>query len=167
MTTQPSIEATMHRQDDGSGRLRVSSRFDTSVDDLWSAVTDPARLARWICTVEGDAREGGTVRTRYTSGWEGESLIERCDPPHLLVISSTEDDGTVTRLTAVIEADADAAILTIEDAGLTLADLPFHTAGWRVHLEDLHALLVHDLDSTDWRGRWEALVPEYKDAPIE
>ncbi|MEZ3159470.1 SRPBCC domain-containing protein [Microbacterium sp. BWT-B31] len=166
-TTGARIETSMHRQSDGRGRLRASSRFPTSVQDLWSAVSEPARLARWLCVVEGEPAEGATLRTRYTSGWEGECLVERCAPPHELVISSTEDDGTVSRLTARIEADGDGAILTIEDTGLTLADLPFHTAGWRVHLEDLHALLAHDQDSTDWRGRWEALVPQYRDLPIE
>jgi uncharacterized protein YndB with AHSA1/START domain len=167
MNTTPSVETSMQRAEDGGGVLRVSSRFDTTVDDLWSAVTQPARLARWLCEVEGDATEGSTVRARYTSGWEGECVIERCDAPHELVISSTELDGTVSRLTARIEPDGDGAVLTVQDTGLTLPDLPFHTAGWRVHLEDLHALLEQDVDSADWRGRWEALLPAYQAATID
>jgi len=33
--------------------------FDTDIEDVWSALTDPRRLARWIGEVEGDLRLGG------------------------------------------------------------------------------------------------------------
>ncbi|WP_344151009.1 SRPBCC domain-containing protein [Nocardioides koreensis] len=32
------------------------------MDDLWSALTDPSRLARWLGEVEGDLRPGGELR---------------------------------------------------------------------------------------------------------
>ena len=30
----------------GNGIVRIEDRFDTSIDDLWLALTDPRRLAR-------------------------------------------------------------------------------------------------------------------------
>ena len=36
------------RSADGKGIVRVEDRFDTDIDDLWSALTDPHRLARWM-----------------------------------------------------------------------------------------------------------------------
>ena len=36
------------RSADGKGIVRMEDRFDTDIDDLWSALTDPSRLARWI-----------------------------------------------------------------------------------------------------------------------
>src|SRR5262245_64516208 len=50
------------RAEDGKGIVRMEDRFDTDIDDLWSALTDPARLARWYAQVEGDLRPGGAVR---------------------------------------------------------------------------------------------------------
>ena len=38
---------------DGKGAVRVEDRFDTGIDDLWSALTDPGRLARWLGDFEG------------------------------------------------------------------------------------------------------------------
>ncbi len=35
------------RAADGKGVVRIEDRFDTDIDDLWSALTDPRRLARW------------------------------------------------------------------------------------------------------------------------
>ena len=34
------------RSADGKGVVRTEDRYDTDIDDLWSAVTDPRRLAR-------------------------------------------------------------------------------------------------------------------------
>ena len=47
------------RSADGKGIVRMEDRFDTDIDDLWSALTDPRRLARWYGEVEGDLRLGG------------------------------------------------------------------------------------------------------------
>ena len=43
---------------DGKGVVRMEDRFDTDIDDVWSALTDPSRLARWYGEVEGDLRLG-------------------------------------------------------------------------------------------------------------
>jgi uncharacterized protein YndB with AHSA1/START domain len=53
------------RSADGKGVVRMQDRFGTDIDDLWSALTDPGRLARWIGEVEGDLRLGGEYRFRF------------------------------------------------------------------------------------------------------
>src|SRR5262245_19518433 len=50
------------RSIDGKGVVRIEDRYDTDIDDLWEAVTDPARLRRWYGVVEGDLRLGGEFR---------------------------------------------------------------------------------------------------------
>ena len=35
------------READGEGIVRMEDRFEVGVDELWSAVTDPHRLAAW------------------------------------------------------------------------------------------------------------------------
>ena len=47
------------------GAVRMEDRFDTDIDDLWSALTDPSRLARWLGEFEGDLRLGGEFRARF------------------------------------------------------------------------------------------------------
>jgi uncharacterized protein YndB with AHSA1/START domain len=44
------------RSADGTGVVRIEDRYDTDIEDLWSALTDPGRLARWYGQVEGDLR---------------------------------------------------------------------------------------------------------------
>src|SRR5260370_38957280 len=50
------------RSADGKGVVRIEDRFDTDIDDLWSALTEPSRLARWHGQVEGDLHPGGEFR---------------------------------------------------------------------------------------------------------
>ncbi len=75
------------RSADGKGIVRMQDRFDTDIDDLWSAITDPGRLARWIGEVEGDLRLGGDFRAHFfSSGWEGTGRVEACEPPRRLLL---------------------------------------------------------------------------------
>jgi uncharacterized protein YndB with AHSA1/START domain len=53
------------RSANGKGIVRMEDRYDTNIDDLWSALTDPRRLARWLGDIEGDLRLGGEFRARF------------------------------------------------------------------------------------------------------
>ncbi len=73
------------RSEDGKGIVRMEDRFDTDIDDLWSAITDPRRLAHWYGQAEGDLRPGGEFRILvHGSGWEGTARVETCEPPRRL-----------------------------------------------------------------------------------
>jgi uncharacterized protein YndB with AHSA1/START domain len=77
------------RSADGKGVVRMEDRFDTDIDDAWSALTDPRRLARWLGEVEGDLRPGGEYRFRFhSSGAEGTGRVEACEPPRRLLLTS-------------------------------------------------------------------------------
>ena len=86
------------RSADGKGVVRMEDRFDTDIDDLWSALTDPRRLARWLGEVEGDLRLGGEFRARFfATGWEGTGRVEACEPPQRLqVVTRTRTSRTST-----------------------------------------------------------------------
>src|SRR5258708_17293160 len=47
------------RSADGRGVARIEDRYDTDIDDLWSALTDPGRLARCYGQVEVDLHPDG------------------------------------------------------------------------------------------------------------
>jgi uncharacterized protein YndB with AHSA1/START domain len=63
--------------------MELRRRYDAPVDDVWNAITDPERLARWLKPVTGDLRLGGAFA--LDGGEHGEVL--RCDPPRLLRVS--------------------------------------------------------------------------------
>ena len=72
MTSEvPSITGIL-RSEAGKGLVRIEDRYGTDIDELWSAITDPARLACWYAKVEGDLRPGGEFRIFVESDdWQG------------------------------------------------------------------------------------------------
>ena len=79
------------RTADGEGIVRMEDRFDTDIEDLWSALTDPRRLARWHSEVKGDLRLGGTFSRRSSDG-ESTGRVDACDPPRRLLVTLRDAD---------------------------------------------------------------------------
>jgi uncharacterized protein YndB with AHSA1/START domain len=151
------------RSADGKSVVRMEDRFDTDIDDVWSAFTDPRRLARWIGEVEGDLRLGGEFRARFfASGWEGTGHVEGCEPPQrlLLVTKAPGEDELVDEVT--LTADGDQTILVVEERGMPLDQLAAYGAGVQIHVEDLAAHLA-GRERGDTKARWDELLPAYQD----
>jgi uncharacterized protein YndB with AHSA1/START domain len=148
------------RRDGAVGAVRMEGRFATTTDDLWSALTEPSRLARWIVDVEGDLRVGGTVVLAFTSGWSGPGRVDVCERNARLQITSGDGDD-VTQIEALIAPEGGGARLVLEERGLPAGGLAAHGAGWQVHMEDLGAHLA-GRDASDWPVRSRALLPGYK-----
>ena len=81
--------------------MRIEDRYDTDIDDLWAAITDPARLARWYGQVEGDLRPGGAFRV-YLAADDIESTgrVEACEPPRRLLVTTRETDESYRKVRA-------------------------------------------------------------------
>jgi uncharacterized protein YndB with AHSA1/START domain len=160
--TDPRIIGAL-RSADGKGVVRMEDRFDTGIDDVWSALTDPRRLARWLGEVEGDLRLGGEYRFRfYASGSEGTGRIEVCEPPRRLLLAHGMDQPDATIIEATLTADGDQTILVAEERGMPLNLLAAYGAGVQVHIEDLGAHLA-GRERCDANARWDELQPAYDD----
>lgn len=155
---------SMRRIDDERGAVRVEDVYDTDINDLWLAITEPQRLARWIATVEGDLRVGGVVQAKFTSTWEGPGRIDVCEPPHHLLLTMEPGTGDEAEIEAVLTAEGARTRLVIEERGLPLEALCKHGAGWQAHIEDLARHLSGG--ESLWRARWEQLVPTYQALPL-
>jgi uncharacterized protein YndB with AHSA1/START domain len=151
------------RSADGKGVVRMEDRFDTGIDDLWSALTDPVRLARWLGEFEGDLRLGGEFRARFfASGWEGTGRVEVCEPPRrLLVVTKAYDEPYELVIEAMLAADRDQTVLVLEERGMPLNLLAPYGSGIQVHIEDLAAHIVGQ-ERRDTPGRWAELLPAYE-----
>ena len=161
------------RSADGKGLVRIEDRYDTDINDLWSALTDPARLARWYGQVEGDLRLGGQFRLYLEADeWDGTGRVEACEPPRRLRVTTRETDESWRKgrgaqpfdaaIEATLTADGDQTILVIEVRGMPLDRIAFYGAGWQIHAENLAAYLA-GRQGGDTEARWDELVPPYQD----
>jgi uncharacterized protein YndB with AHSA1/START domain len=81
--TEPAPELRHRTIGAGEARVAVMTRtYDTSVEDLWDACTDPERLGRWYTTVTGELRVGGMFEQVNMGG----GVIAVCDAPHHLKV---------------------------------------------------------------------------------
>jgi len=62
---------------DEARTLTISRVYDTGIEDLWDACTNPERIPRWFLPVSGDLKVGG----RYALEGNASGTIERCEPP--------------------------------------------------------------------------------------
>jgi uncharacterized protein YndB with AHSA1/START domain len=161
--TGPRILGSL-RSAGGKGTVRIEDRFDTDIGDLWSALTDPRRLARWLGEVEGDLRLGGEFRARFlASGWEGTGHVEACQPPRRLLLQTMQPGKPDEHFIEVtLAADGDQTVLAWEERGMPLGQLAAYGAGIQVHVEDLAAHLA-GRERCDAGARWNQLHPAYQD----
>jgi uncharacterized protein YndB with AHSA1/START domain len=153
------------RSADGKGVVTVQDRFDTDIDDLWSAITDPARLARWLGEVEGDLRLGGEFRAHFSlaSGWEGTGRVEACEPPRWLLVRTVAKGKSGEQfIEATLTADGDQTIFVWEERGMPVRLLAPYGAGIQAQVEDLAAYIA-GREAVDFGTRWSELQPAYEE----
>ena len=147
---------------EGKGIVRVEDRLDTDIDDVWSALTDPSRLASWYGEVEGDLRLGGEYRVHlFASGWEVTGRVEACEPPQRLLVRIKDADEQ--DIEAMLNADGDQTIVVWEERGMPLDQLSAYGAGVQLHVEDLADHLAGRERRDDTKTRWNELHPAYQD----
>jgi uncharacterized protein YndB with AHSA1/START domain len=149
------------RKENGAGVVHVEDVYDTDINDLWSAITEPARLARWLAQVDGDVTLGGEFSARFTSGWEGVGRVEICDAPRHVRVTTWSDDDAPGEIDATLSEEPGGTRLIIEENGLPLETYYYHGSGWQTHIEDLAAYLA-DRPVSDWGARARELTPAYR-----
>src|SRR5262245_13892927 len=63
--------------------LVASRRYDTTVEDLWDALTNAERINRWFLPVSGELRLGG----KYQLEGNASGTITACEPPRHLALT--------------------------------------------------------------------------------
>ena len=79
-------------------RVVIASRtYETSLEDLWDALTNAERLTHWFLPVAGRLRVGG----RYRFAGHARGHILRHQPPHVLAVT-WELAGAVSWVTVTL-----------------------------------------------------------------
>ena len=98
------IERSVTRtpREDGGENVTVLARrtYRAEPDDTWSALTDPARVARWFMPLSGDLRVGGSFQLEGNAGGE----ILECDRPNRFRVTFNGETSIVeVRLAAAAD----------------------------------------------------------------
>lgn len=147
------------RDEDGT-RLEFVRTYDDPVEDVWSALTDPDRVARWFGTLSGDPATGTVelVMTEEAGSTPQAVTILECAPPTRLVVEVPGPDG-VWRLSVALSAQDTVTTLVFTQR---LAE-PYDASigpGWHYYLDRLDAVV----EGTEVPGTWDDYYPSLLDA---
>jgi uncharacterized protein YndB with AHSA1/START domain len=165
VTADTSVLGSLHSVD-GEGVVRMEDRFDTGIDDLWGALTDPDRLARWYGEVEGELSRGGEFTVRIALAGERAGRVEACEPPQHLLLEMRDPEARPgqperTVIEARLISGGSQTRLVWETRGLPVDLLPAYGAGIQIHVEHLADYISgreFRLDDT----RWDELFAAYE-----
>lgn len=154
------------RTEDGVGVVRMQDRYHTEIGNLWSALTEPERLASWFGDVQGDLRVGGEYHLLIPGAMEATGRVEVCEPPHRLVVQTRDSalepgQPEATTTEAVLTQDGAHTVLVVEERGLPEQLLPAYGAGIQIHFENLATHLAGGNRGDD-EQRWSELAPMYE-----
>jgi len=144
----------------------MENRFDTGIDDLWQALTDPDRLAHWYGEVEGELARGGEFRVRIALAGARTGKVEACEPPRRLLLTMRDPDARPgqpkqTVIEAQLSAEDARTRLVWETRGLPVDLLPAYGAGIQIHVEHL-ADYLGGRELADAEARWNELFAAYE-----
>jgi uncharacterized protein YndB with AHSA1/START domain len=119
------VQGSLRSAADGTGIVHMEARFDTGIDEVWSALTDPGRLARRIGEVEGDVRLGGEFYRRFfASGAEGTGRVDACEPSRRLLVTLDPDQPDEGVIEVMLAPDGEGTLLVREERGCPWTSSP-------------------------------------------
>jgi uncharacterized protein YndB with AHSA1/START domain len=146
---------TDQQADEGSRLVVLRREYPDPIDDVWSALTESERTARWIgtwsnrtdttvqFTMTGEVDAGGEVAPPVTV------TIVECDPPRRLVLDIPEGENRPWRVAVSLAEESGRTVLLFEQRVIEGVDPADVEAGWSWYLDRLGASL-HDAPMPQW-----------------
>jgi uncharacterized protein YndB with AHSA1/START domain len=161
-----SVEPTGEITRDGERLvLRITRQFRAPIDDVWAAVTEPERLARWIGTFTGDPASG---RVEFLMTAEGatepeEMEIRECEPPRVLRVTSHVGEEH-WHLDLLLEERVGVTTLTFSQPDIDPVAAESVGPGWEYYLDRLVAAETGgDVGGIDFeRDYYPAMLEHYR-----
>jgi uncharacterized protein YndB with AHSA1/START domain len=158
---------------DATGRLEITAdgarlvlerTFRAPIADVWAAVTEPERMARWIGTWTGDSASGAvTFVMTAEEGAEPEDVeIRECDPPYTLRVTTRQGDGQWHLELELSEVDG-VTTLRFLQPGVDPAQAEDIGPGWEYYLDRLVAAETgRDVAAIDFDDYYPAQAEHYR-----
>ncbi len=146
-------------------KLSLTRTFEAPIEDVWAAITEPERLARWIGTWSGDPTSGSLRFAMTAEGQEppGDSMeIRECTPPRRLAVTSQVGDQRWFLDVDLSEADG-VTTLAFSQPDIAVDDAASIGPGWEYYLDRLVAAETGgDLATVDFeRDYYPAMAEHY------
>ena len=143
-------------------RLQFRRSWPDPIDDVWAALTEPDRTARWIGTYDGERAVGGSGTFTMTHEEQpvGEPLrIVECEAPRRLVVEWATEEGWRVELDLTVEDGRTVLLFTqLFAPGTEVTD---YVLGWHWYLDKFDAVVARRPAPPDWDTFLAATGPAY------
>jgi uncharacterized protein YndB with AHSA1/START domain len=150
-------------RDDEGVRLEFVRTYPDPIEDVWEALTEPDRVARWLGKWSGDPTTG-TVDFIMTEDEDGEPQpvkILTCEAPTDLVVEMSSPDGVWT-LAVNLSADAGTTTLVFTQRLAEPYDPSSIGPGWHYYLDRLGAVVAGTPVPDVWDDYFPSLAGSYQ-----
>ncbi len=145
--------------------LSITREFRAPIEDVWAAVTESGRLARWIGTWTGDPASGRVSFTMTAEeGAEPEDMeIRECEPPRSLKVTAHAGDFHWD-LELLLEEHDGVTLLTFEQPHIDPQGAESIGPGWEYYLDRLVAAETGgEVEAIDFdRDYYPAMLEHYR-----
>ena len=162
-STAAARRGSVTSEPDGRQRLEFRRSWPDPIEDVWSALTEPERVARWFGRYEGERQPGatGTLTMTHEQGSEGMPMrIAECDPPRRLVVEWLGEGGW--RLEVDLVAADGRTELVFRQWFAADADVADMAGGWHWYLDQLDAVVTGGEPPAEWDTFWSEVGPLYR-----
>ncbi|RSN61092.1 hypothetical protein DMH01_17810 [Amycolatopsis sp. WAC 04182] len=132
--------------DNEETRIELRREYPDPIEDVWSALTESERAARWIGTWTGEAGVGNTIMLSMTAeeGSEpGPAVIRECDPPKRLVVDLHNTGEPTWRVELTLTPHGEGTVLDfVHRMPRPDWDTSDIAKGWHFYLDRLGAALA-------------------------
>ena len=143
--------------------LRLQRRIGRPPDQVWTALTDPERLADWLAPAEVDLKEGGRIAFRFPDGILNQGHIRRIEAPQLLEHTWSENEPPMSLVRWELAAAPDGCALVLTHsfhAPPPKWELVNAAATWHLMLDRLPGAVAGH--AQEWSPEeWQALHEGY------
>jgi uncharacterized protein YndB with AHSA1/START domain len=141
--------------------VRFERWYAAAPAELWSALTDPGRMRRWLgAEASVQARVGGQVRLRWDDDARMDGVITVFEAGRVLEYTWREAALGVDSIVRFELRPANSGtLLVLEHTRVPGDQAAGFGAGWHGHLDALAAALAGQ--AVDPRQRYRELAPEY------
>lgn len=149
------------RDEDGM-RLEFVRSYDDPVADVWSALTDPDRTARWFGRWTGDPANGSVQVVMVAEGDAPPQTmaILACEPPNRLLVEADSPDG-VWRIEVTLSEQGSGTTLRFVQRLAEPYDASSIGPGWHFYLDRLAAVVQGGEVPDDFDAYYPALQDRY------
>jgi uncharacterized protein YndB with AHSA1/START domain len=155
---------TLHKQAGGALDLRFERRYPRAIEKVWSALTEPQRLAEWMGPARVEPRVGGLIELILDSEQPMSGRVLTWQAPTLLEFTWSNGDAPESTVRYELSRDGDGTKLVFIHKGVPYASSARMLPGWHV----LFARLGTRLDGgksqvpPSWRAMQTTYVAAYQ-----